>query len=58
MRSPLKKKIQVKTMRSPGWMNSLTPERRARHMRQQLYRRMAGVMLVSVFVVTLVLSVS
>lgn len=58
MRFPFKKKIEVKTMRSPGWMNSLTPERRARHMRQQLYRRMAGVMLVSVFVVTLVLSVS
>lgn len=45
-------------MRSPGWMNSLTPERRARHMRQQLYRRVAGLMLVSVFVVSLVLSVS
>lgn len=58
MQQPSKKKTRVKTMRSPGWMNSLTPERRARHMRQQLYRRVAGLMLVSVFVVSLVLSVS
>jgi hypothetical protein len=45
-------------MRSPVWMDSLTPERRARHVRQQIFRRVASAMLVSVFVVGLVLSIS
>jgi hypothetical protein len=51
-------KTKKKSMRDPAWMDSLTPERRARHVRQQLYRRVASAMLVSVFVVGLVLSIS
>lgn len=43
-------------MQQPRWMNSLTPERRARRQRQRLARRVGSFMLVTVLVVGVLVS--